>query len=505
MVKTWQLFPLLCAVIAAANPLTHPQQSKDQFHAIKKYRNPSKFSKLSVVGERSLPKTRNELVSIDAVSTSRDSTARRKADGNDNDNGMLLVNSVMFFFYAVLGSALPFVPLYYSYLGVPEEQIGWLGAITPAVTFLVSPLWGALADSSGLDKQIMFGAFFISTAIRSGLVRVSRSQNLFVAISTLVGLSAAISAPVKPLLDAAVMGLLKDKSGFGKSRLYGQLGFGFGSFLVGPFLGRQESIGSIFYMQALLAVPTSILMLMFIKTTAKAQVQRMKEKDEKDRASAIMSRRTSSSVKPTDLRSALEHVGKNYRILVFFTFVFMLGISSGIIENFAYVRLKEMGGYDGNVLGICRLVSSIAGVPMFWAAGPIVKAIGVNGVLLTSMIAYVLRFTVYGNISNTWQALPAEILRGVTFALFTTGSTYYVYLASPSMLIATMLSLLSGTYNGLGQTVGSLVGGALSKKFGIQATFRLCACVDVVFSLIFASYLLRERAIKPEDEEKRRP
>ena len=30
-----------------------------------------------------------------------------------------------------------------------DAQIGILGAITPAVTFIVSPLWGALADSTG--------------------------------------------------------------------------------------------------------------------------------------------------------------------------------------------------------------------------------------------------------------------------------------------------------------------------------------------------------------------
>lgn len=30
-----------------------------------------------------------------------------------------------------------------------EVQIGFLGAITPAITFIVSPLWGALADLTG--------------------------------------------------------------------------------------------------------------------------------------------------------------------------------------------------------------------------------------------------------------------------------------------------------------------------------------------------------------------
>ncbi len=40
--------------------------------------------------------------------------------------------------------------------------------------------------------------------------------------------------------------------------------------------------------------------------------------------------------------------------------VFAIGISSGVIENFAYQRLKELGG-GGGVIGVNRLVSSFAG------------------------------------------------------------------------------------------------------------------------------------------------
>lgn len=55
----------------------------------------------------------------------------------------------MFLFYGVLGTVLPYLPVFYSNLGVSANLIGVLGAITPAVTFLVSPLWGALADTTG--------------------------------------------------------------------------------------------------------------------------------------------------------------------------------------------------------------------------------------------------------------------------------------------------------------------------------------------------------------------
>ena len=63
----------------------------------------------------------------------------------------------------------------------------------------------------------------------------------------------------------------------------------------------------------------------------------------------------------------------------------------------------QVGGNSGNVLGVCRLVSSLAGGPMFWISGDISKRIGVNGVLTWSLTSYVLRFIIYASIKNPWQ------------------------------------------------------------------------------------------------------
>ena len=47
-------------------------------------------------------------------------------------------------------------------------------------------------------------------------------------------------------------------------------------------------------------------------------------------------------------------------VVIFFFVVFLVGVSSGVIENFAYMRISEVcvGGKDKNVLGKIRLISS---------------------------------------------------------------------------------------------------------------------------------------------------
>ncbi len=173
--------------------------------------------------------------------------------------------------------------------------------------------------------------------------------------------------------------------------------------------------------------------------------------------------------------------------------VFVIGVSSGVIENFAYKRLREVGG-EGTVMGVSRFFSSVTGVPMFWYSGACVRAaeqikgwqsiqsttdarndrptdrptapdcshqtdpprptthqtqpphpghvtkrLSVIGVLILSMCSYILRFLIYASIRNPWQGLPAEALRGFTFAAMWASSTYYTHRISPPGLSATMV------------------------------------------------------------------
>jgi len=126
--------------------------------------------------------------------------------------------------------------------------------------------------------------------------------------------------------------------------------------------------------------------------------------------------------KKMDVASCLKLVAKDPNIVVFFLVVFLIGVSSGVVENFAYVRIAEIGG-TGKILGNFRLASSLAGAPMFWLSGTLTKLLGVYGVMTLSLLSYTLRFVIYASVKkNPWWALPAEILRGVTFASFWAGA-----------------------------------------------------------------------------------
>ena len=49
-------------------------------------------------------------------------------------------------YFAAIGAAFPYLPVFYRDIGLGLEQIGILTAIQAAIQLLLAPVWGGLAD-----------------------------------------------------------------------------------------------------------------------------------------------------------------------------------------------------------------------------------------------------------------------------------------------------------------------------------------------------------------------
>lgn len=428
-------------------------------------------------------------------------------------------------YYASLGALMPYLPVYFHSLGHAGSSIGFLGAVKPLTTFLVAPLWGILSDQSNNPVSILQFTFVTSLVLQ---LLVGMNSNLHYLIAT-VFLAAILNAPVKSLIDNIVMSKLtseEDKHQFGRMRLWGQIGFGAGSSLVGYLLSalpavEDDSNGRSYTNTAAAATST------IVKNRAlSAIVSRMRPlkgyewafvahailsipvifcihafRPEKS-ALAVESSKSKKQItgdvneeKSTNVKEGWRLLSHNSDALIFFFLVFVIGTSSGCIENFAYVRVREVGG-TGNNMGILRLVSSLAGAPMFWYSGPITEALGTDVVLVLSLLAYVVRFFNYAWMRHAYHALPAEALRGLTFALFWSSGSMYAHKISPPGMKATMLLIMNAMYGGLGQSLGAIIGGKLQSKFGTVNTFVYSGIFDACFVCALVVYLasVKERA-----------
>ncbi|KAL7570513.1 hypothetical protein ACA910_004289 [Epithemia clementina (nom. ined.)] len=433
----------------------------------------------------------------------------------------MLIRILFLFYYGSLGSLMPYLPVYYHSLGHGGQIIGMLGAVKPFTTFLVAPLWGAISDQTNNPFLILKVTFWVSL-VGQLLVGVYHNHHY---IMTMVFLTALFNAPVKSLLDSIAMDHIADRTLYGRLRLWGQMGFGLGSSAVGHLLTKskhqswsdelsfsasfdemvapfpvvlQTAIRFVskcwrsltgyklcFLSYAALSVPTLFCINAFERLDRENTESKMKNETEEVAAN---NGDRNKKKEDTSVKHGLSLVFRNADAMLFFFLVLVVGISSGVVENFAYVRIREVGG-TGTEMGISRLVSSMAGAPMFWFSGPLTTLLGVDRVLVISLLSYALRFVNYATMRNAYHGLPAEALRGVTFAAFWSSATIYAHKVSPPGLHATMLMLVNALYGGLGQSLGAIIGGALQHKLGTVQTFLYSAAVDFALVIVMVVYL----------------
>jgi hypothetical protein len=123
----------------------------------------------------------------------------------------------------------------------------------------------------------------------------------------------------------------------------------------------------LFLVHAILSIPTWICIQTFRELNKQKKIrQEVVITSNKSNNKAISP--TTTPAQNGGVLKGLVLLSHNADALLFFFLVFVVGTSSGVIENFAYVRMREVGG-TGKEMGLSRLVSSMAGAPMFWYSG----------------------------------------------------------------------------------------------------------------------------------------
>jgi len=437
--------------------------------------------------------------------------------GGETPQQLLILFRLLYItYYGSLGALMPYLPVYYDSLGHGGKVIGALGAVKPITTFVVGPLWGIASDYFQNPNGILELTFVTSFILQMLLPFTKTNVNHMICI---VFLTAVFNAPVKSLIDSLVMNNLQEQSTdgsqqYGKLRLWGQLGFGLGSSIVGYLISTLSSSSSKISSATTSTNTVKDILSKFMKQLSNINgfefafvayaivslpvflcLQYFQRFDKAARTATIALKATkkkSASKSSVNIGQGLNLLFHNKDAKLFFTLVFLVGTASGIIENFAYVRVREVGGTSAQ-MGFCRFVSSMAGAPMFWFSSIITQHLGVDQVLVLSLFSFMIRFLDYAFMKHPYHALPAEALRGITFAAFWSSGTVYAHKISPQGMSTTMLMFMNAMYGGLGQSVGSIIGGYLQSKVGTVKTFVYSAIFDFGLICWFTIYLVLRR------------
>lgn len=359
----------------------------------------------------------------------------------------------------------------------------------PNITsILIGPIWSMISDAYQLHHQLMVFALASSMLILDGVVIFQT----FLPILLLSIIGNILRSPASSLLDTITMASIRQynilcssiestcaensKLDYGAFRLWGAISFGIFALIGGLvcyiLVDKYQAFLCLFILFSFVNILAVILLLfMFLRQ----KNERVFTKEESD------SSNTTSSSDPND-----HTLGS---IASFATIVLLSGFGSGVIDSFLFVRLQQLGG-SGFVMGVARLITSIAEVPFFQMVGYFHSKLGTWTLLSITQLAFVLRFWYYSILVTPIYIWPCEVLHGLTFAVTWNVSCIYANEISNNENKATAQSIIEGLHFGLGSGLGALVGGIIYDRFGCIKLFQLCAilsflsfCIALVKSL----------------------
>lgn len=254
---------------------------------------------------------------------------------------------------------------------------------------------------------------------------------VFIYLLILVVIGEFLEAPTFIMTDAALLQKLGDeRRHYGKTRLFGSLGFAFASLAVGGLLDSTEYryCGRVMNDYRLLFYSFGIIMaLVFL-------------------FAAWMFEFTYDEAENKELG---EHTGTTKEILTlllkfqyafFITISFFLGLSNGLFFNFLNWYLEDLGA-SKLLMGIATIFRAIALIIAYIFNALLSKLFGHVRLMLFSVLGYFVLFGSFSIIHNPWWALLLEFLEGITYGTAWSTAVTHLADATPQGGAATMQGL----------------------------------------------------------------
>ena len=364
-----------------------------------------------------------------------------------------LAGSFYFLFFGAAASLFPFLVILYEQLDLTGSQIGFLIGMSPLISWLSAPLWGAVADSTRQHRLLLMLA--IAGAI---VVVVTLSiTTQFLALILVIALFAFFTAPIVPIVDSSVLAFLgSQKDQYGKLRLWGAIGWGLMAPLVG-WLSERSGMQWIFWGYI-------AFMLLTLLVSYKLPIN-----ERSDRPHFVQEARQLLADK---------------RWFLFLAVVFIGGAGMTMISAYLFLYMQSLGGNKA-LMGLALTFATISEIPFLYYSDRLLAHWGARRLLMLSLVVFAFRALALSLIQTAWLVLPLQLLHGASFATMWVASVSYADKLAPPGMGATAQGLLSGAMFGLGAAFGGFVGGLLFAGIGGSMMYRWTSVALLIGLVLF--------------------
>lgn len=358
-----------------------------------------------------------------------------------------------FWFYAGVGAFVPFNALYYRSLGFSGLELGILTALPAIATALLGPIWGILADTFGIHRQIMRVVLLLA----AGVVWMLTDITTFVPFMVVIALLSVVLVPVPSLWDSyAVSAVERGGAPYGVLRIFGSIGFTVMVLIMGRVMAG--GLSTIF----LYAYAACFLVTFLVSLRLPSLGERQ----------------------PRKLLDGLNDVARNapYRLLLLVAFLISAGYAT--LNIYLTLHIQSLDG-DTSIAGVAFATSALSELPVIGFGAFILKRLGARRVIFIALGVYVLRFTLLGFTYSTSLVLLAQVMHGLSFGMFLIASVTLAHRLVGRENAATAQAMLAMVSMGMGSISGSFLGGLAIDHTTTSVMFRVVAGMMALTLVIF--------------------
>jgi PPP family 3-phenylpropionic acid transporter len=383
----------------------------------------------------------------------------------------VMIGSGYFWFYASIGAFTPYTALYYQHLGFSGVELGALVALPALMTALSGPFWGAYADARAAHRAILRTVPLIAAVIAVMLSQVTG----YVPFLATLGVLAMVLVPVPALLDSyGVSAVERGGASFGVLRIFGSLGFTAMVLATGALMAGGMS-NRFFFAYAAAHVLTWSSALFLPKLSERRHRR---------------------------LLDGISEVRRRKPFVLLLVVAYLIATGMSMFNNFLGIHIDRLGGSTG-IVGVAFAVAAISELPVIGFGSRIMRRLGARHMVMVALAAYIVRFSVLALAPSAEWVVAAQLMHGVSFAMFLVASVNLAHRIVGPENAATGQALLGSMSFGFGSITGALIGGALLDVIGTRWLYTGVVGIMVVALAVYVigNRLLARESFEPSMEQ----
>jgi PPP family 3-phenylpropionic acid transporter len=353
------------------------------------------------------------------------------------------------FYFASLGTLVPYWSLYLKSLDYSVTEIGQLVAILMATKIVAPNVWGWIADHTGQRMQIVRIASLLATVAFAGVFAASGYWWL---VAVMIVFSFFWNASL-PQFEATTMNHLgSDTWRYSSIRLWGSVGFIITAAGLGPLLDT--------YGAGLVPV---VVMGLFVAIWI----------------SSLAVPESAAGHLPLDQEPLRKVLGRPL-VIALLTVCFLMQASHGPYYAFFTLYLEDVG-YSRSLIGQLWGLGVIAEIGVFMVMPRLLPRFGARRLLLAAVALTTLRWLLIARFAaHVPVILFAQTLHAASFGLYHAVAIYMIHALFTGAHQGRGQALYSSLSFGAGGAAGSLVSGYLWTGINPGAMFLLAALTSLL-------------------------